>query len=92
MRGNWRRAFTDGIQGYYPDVQEKTPLDYIVLSRDHKFSDMVLEMTQSSKIKVVFNVDQAKFLIQSEYKSAREALDGTFVKADTSLKVKPRSG
>ena len=53
---------------------------------------MVLELTQSSKIKVVFNIDQAKFLIQSEYKSAREALDGAFVKADTCLEVKPRSG
>ena len=30
MRANWRRAFADGIQGYYPDVQGKTPLDYIV--------------------------------------------------------------
>jgi hypothetical protein len=45
MRGNWKKAFHDGIDGYYLDIDGKTPLDYSHEKRDQKFSEMMLELT-----------------------------------------------
>jgi hypothetical protein len=50
---------------------------------------MILELTQG---KVVLNQNHVEMMLSSEYKNAREAIDGLFVKADICMRVNPKSG